>query len=258
MKPKKKQKLKLRLWVVVLFLCISFTGVVYYSNKVITWKLHTEENKKIKEELDTKVKKITPSKEETRYEIDFNSLKEKNEDTVAYIEVKNTNISYVVVRGYDNSYYLNHNFEKEWNVAGWIFGDYHNKFDETDKNLVIYGHETKDGSMFGTLNKVIAEEWYKNKENYEISLVTEQGNYTYQVFSVYSIDPEDYYINTYFQGNEFEDFINTIHNRSIYDFSIDVTSKDKILTLSSCLYEGRQRVVLHAKLKEKRENIDEN
>ena len=247
-----KKKFRLKTWVIVLFFIISLIGVIYYSYKVVMWKIHTDENKRIKEKLDQEII-ITPSKEEVKYEINFKSLKEQNPDTVAYLEVNNTNISYVVVKGNDNSYYLNHNFKKEWNVAGWIFGDYHNKFDETDKNLVIYGHETKDGSMFGTLNKVIEKDWYENKDNHEVTLVTEQGKYIYEVFSVYSIKPEDYYINTIFNDKEFDDFVKTLKKRSIYNFNTDVTKEDKILTLSSCLYEGRQRVVLHAKLVSKKE-----
>ena len=106
--------------------------------------------------------------------------------------------------------------------------------------------------MFGTLNKVITNEWYENKDNYEITLVTPMGKYIYKVFSVYSIKPEEYYINTIFYDDEFNSFINTIKNRSIYNFNVEVNENDKVLTLSSCLYEGRQRVVLHAKLIDKK------
>ena len=71
------------------------------------------------------------------YIIDFSSLKEQNPDTVAYIQANNMNIDYIVVKGENNQYYLNHNFEKKCNVAGWIFGDYHNLFDGTDRNIII-------------------------------------------------------------------------------------------------------------------------
>ena len=159
-----------------------------------------------------------------------------------------------MVKGNDNSYYLKHNFEKKWNVAGWIFGDYHNKFDESDKNLIIYGHNTKDGSMFGTLKNVLNKDWYENEENHKVVLVTEKGTYYYQVFSTYSIKPEDYYINTEFKDNdEFDKFIKKLKSRSIYDYGIEVSGEDKILTLSSCIGDGTKRVVLHAKLIENNE-----
>ena len=188
--------------------------------------------------------------QEVKYNIGFKSLKEQNSDVVAYIKVNGTNIDYVVVRSKDNSYYLKHNFNKEYNIAGWIFSDYHNKFDETDKNIVIFGHNTKDGSMFGTLKNVLDKSWQENKDNLKILLVTEKDQYIYQVFSTYSIKLEDYYINTEFSNDdEFKKYIEEVKSRSNYDYQIEVNEKDKILTLSSCLYDSTRRVVLHAKLK---------
>ena len=103
--------------------------------------------------------------------------------------------------------------------------------------------------MFGTLKSTLNEDWYKNEENHIVVFVTEKGTYYYQVFSTYSIKPEDYYINTVFKtDDEFNDFIKTIKSRSIYDYGIEVSKEDKILTLSSCISDGSKRVVLHAKL----------
>ena len=230
--------------IAIIIIIICLCGVVYSSYKIINWKLSVNENNKIKEIQEKKIK----LEKDDKYNIDFKSLKKENPDTVAYIKVNNTNIDYIVVKGSDNEYYLNHNFNKEYNIAGWIFSDYNNKFDETDKNIVIFGHNMKDGSMFGTLNTILNEDWYKNKENKKVILVTEKNTYNYEVFSVYSIKPEDYYINTVFNNNEFEEFIKTIQSRSVYDFKVDVSNSDKILTLSSCIGDGTKRVVLHAKL----------
>ena len=253
---KVKKRIRLRKWVIVVFMIISLCGVAYSSYKILIWKLSVDENHRIKDDLNEKVQ-IIPVKEEVAssiIKVDFAALKEQNEDTIAYLKVPNTNIEYVVVLGYNNEYYLNFNFNHEWNVAGWIFGDYRNHFDETDRNLIIYGHETKDDSMFGTLRYVINEDWYTNQDNHKITLVTEMGQYTYQVFSTYSIKPEDYYISTSFENDAaFGEFVNVLKNRSIYDYGVEISGSDKILTLSSCLYEGRKRVVLHAKLIEKKE-----
>lgn len=247
---------RLKPWVVITFFIMCLIGIIYSSYRILTWKSHVEENEKIQDVIDEKIVIIRPStengeleSEELEYNIDFESLKEKNPDTVAYIKVNNTNIDYVVVKGKDNSYYLNHNFDKKWNVAGWIFGDYHNKFDDTDKNLVIYGHSIKSGSMFGTLRKVLNKDWYENEDNHLIVLITESGMHYYEVFSTYSIIAEDYYINTSFQNNnEFDGFIKKLKSRSIYNYGIEVNGEDRILTLSSCIGDGKKRVVLHAKL----------
>ena len=243
---------RLRPWVLIIIGVILLSGFIYYSYEVILWYKHVNENQEIQEKLE---EKININIEESKYEIDFKALKEMNPDTVAYLKVNNTNINYVVVKGEDNSYYLNHNFEKKWNIAGWIFGDFRNHFDGTDKNLIIYGHSTKNGSMFDTLTNILKEEWYTNKENHIVTLVTEQGTFEYQVFSTYTVTPEIYYITTSFNDdNTFESFARELKSRSIYDYGVEVTSEDKMLTLSSCVGEGNKRVVLHAKLIKEEEN----
>jgi len=250
-------KKRLKPWVVIAFLIICLTSATYFSYRVITWKLHVEENKKIQNDIKDKIiikqkpnfENQEQNDEKTKYDIDFNALKEQNSDTIAYIKVNNTNIDYIVVKGKDNDYYLKHNFEKKWNTAGWIFADYHNKFDDSDKNIVIYGHSMKNGSMFGTLKKVLNKDWYENESNHEVILVTEKETYYYEVFSTYTIEPEDYYINTSFKNNdEFDNFVRKLKSRSIYDYGVKVTGEDKIITLSSCISDGKKRVVLHAKL----------
>ena len=179
-------------------------------------------------------------------------MKKQNNDTIAYLKVNNTSIDYVVVKTDNNDYYLNHDFNKKSNISGWVFADYHNKFDGTDKNIIIYGHNTQDGSMFGSLKNVLTEVWQKNEDNHKITLVTEKENYIYQVFSTYSIKAEDYYIKTNFNNEEYEEFLNKIKSRSNYDYDVNVNNKDKILTLSSCTRSGINRVVLHAKLIDKK------
>lgn len=222
---------------------ICLIGVVYYSYQIIKWKNSVDDNKKVLDKVEQNIKK-----KDDKEVIDFKKLKEINADTVAYIKVNGTNIDYIVVRGKDNSYYLNHNFEKKYNIAGWIFTDYKNKLDGTDKNLVIFGHNMKDGSMFETLKNVLDKTWSEKKENHIVTLITEDKTYKYQVFSTYSINPESYYINTEFNNNEFSKFINVIKSRTNYDYGVEVNSDDKVLTLSSCIGDGSQRVVLHAKM----------
>ena len=87
-----------------------------------------------------------------------------------------------------------------------------------------------------------------NEDNKYITLVTENETQTYEVFSVYQIEAEDYYIKTKFNTEkEFEKFLQTIKKRSIKDFNVDISKKDTILTLSTCANNNKYRVVLHAK-----------
>ena len=230
---------------IVFILCIGGIGFSLY--KIIEWKKSVDSNNIIKDVLTKHIEINEDDLPHKKYKINFDELKQRNSDTVAYLKVNNTNIDYFVVKTDDNKYYLDHNFDKVWNDAGWIFADYHNKFDETDKNIVIFGHKMKDGSMFGTLKDTLNKSWYENKDNWEIVLVTPQDTYYYRIYSLYTIIPETYYINTEFSDIEFKDFIKTTKERSIYDFKVDIKEDDHILTLSSCLDSYNQkRVVMHA------------
>ena len=245
-----KKKRRIKNWVIVTIFSLCMILFIFSSYKTIMWKLNVDKNNNINKKIIKNNTKIDNNEKNKKYKynVNFDSLKKQNSDTVAYLKVDGTKIDYIVVKGKDNNYYLNHNFNKEYNVAGWIFADYRNKFDGTDKNIVIYGHNTKNGSMFGTLNKVLTEEWQVKKDNLKIVLVTERKEYLYQVFSTYSIRPEDYYINTQFKNNEsYYDFLKKIKSIKNKDYKVDVNPTDKILTLSSCLGNGGERVVLHAK-----------
>ncbi len=234
-KSKKNTIVNLLLIVFIVLLLIS-------SIEIIKWYKENKQNKKIQEKISDD---IIINEEETT--IDFNKLKELNKDTVGWLKVNGTNIEYAVVKTNDNSYYLDHNFENEYNKAGWIFADYKNKLDGTDKNIVIYGHNRRDGSMFGSLSNILKEEWYLNEENRKITFITEKEEAVYEVFSIYQIEAEDYYITTNFGNGEFLEYIQTVKNRSIKDFNVEVSKEDNILTLSTCGNDNDYRVVLHAK-----------
>ena len=220
---------------------ICLVGSIVTLILMLNWNNDVKENNQIQQNLE----KYLETANEDRINIDFEELKKINKDTVGYIEVPNTNIRYVVVKGEDNSYYLNHNFNKEKNVAGWIFMDYKNKADGTDKNLVIYGHETKDGSMFGSLSNLLSEDFIKKKENLIITFVTERGIKKYKIFSIYTIEPEDYYISVDFDDNEFNRFKEKIKKRSLFQLESDLENKN-IITLSTCQNHGAKRLAVHA------------
>ena len=184
------------------------------------------------------------SSESTKTEMQ--KLKEINSDAVAWIKVNGTKIDHSVVKATDNKFYLDHNFYKEYNENGWAFMDYRNSGNFDDKNTVIYAHNTD--VMFASLRNVLNKDWYQNKENRFIKVITEKETLTFEVFSSYTTKVEDYYIRTQFTDNEFKQFVKTIKMRSIFNYEVEVNEKDSILTLSTCnrgLKNGR--TVLHAK-----------
>jgi len=197
------------------------------------------------EELITEInKEYNPSTKDKI--LDLSYLKKINKDTVGYIIVKNTNISYPFVQAKDNSYYLNHSFDKTYSNAGWLFMDYKNN-NFNDQNTIIYAHARIDGTMFGTLKNTIKKNWYKNKDNHIITIILNDKTIHYKVFSSYTIETEDYYITTNFDNeNDYSLFLKTIQKRSVYNYNVNLNVNDKILTLSSC-YSNSKKIVVHAK-----------
>lgn len=180
--------------------------------------------------------------------VDLDNLISQNSDTIAWIKVDGTDISYPVVQTTDNDYYLNHSFNGKYNSSGWIFADYRNDINNFNKNTIIYGHNRLNNTMFATLNTVLSEEWFDNRD-WCIQFSTLTHNTLWQIFSVYKIPSETYYITTDFEDElEYMQFLETILDRSYYDFETNLNFNDKILTLSTCTNVNNGRLVVHAKL----------
>lgn len=251
---------KILLFIRIICIIVIIVCLVY----IIRWYMENKKNADMLNEItensvkDTMVIQLPPSvtedgkKEEPVkiqvYELDFDKLFGVNKNTVGWITVPGTSINYPVAQAQDNSFYLNHSFDKSKNTAGWIFADYRNKFDGTDKNIIIYGHNRVDSSMFATLKNTQKANWYNNSNNKYISFVTPSGTQVYETFSVYTIQMESYYLQTEFNSDiEYLNFLNTLKSRSVHDFGTKLSADDKIITLSTCDSTGKSRVILHAK-----------
>lgn len=180
--------------------------------------------------------------------VNFNELLNKNPDTVGWIKVEGTKVNYPVVQSNDNDYYLSHAFNKKRNTGGWIFADYRVDFVDFEKNTIIYGHNMNNKTMFGSLKSMLNSSYLNNSDNHYIKISTPTSNSVWRVFSIYTIAPEVYYLKTNFKTEPFKNFINTLKNRSIHDFGIEVTADDKIITLSTCNSNGTKRLAIHAKM----------
>ena len=237
--------------IVVLLITIICLGIMIYSGyNIFVWWQENQKNKelmgKIEQEVNIYENKNVNDIE--KYNIDFKELKNTNSDIVGWLKVWGTEVEFPVVKTDNNEFYLTHSLDKSYNTSGWIFADCNNKLDGTDKNIVIYGHNRRDDSMFGTLKNILNKEWYENKNNLFIPFIKENKSDIYEVFSVYKIEKENYYITTDFENDlEFKKYIDTIKSRSVKDFNIDVSTKDELLTLSTCANNNKYRVVLHAK-----------
>ena len=267
MKKKKRNKLGLIFLIIVSSLLLSTLTISLFN--IFLWNKDNKANennlKDIEENTEIKIVKDNdntefinkPLDENDDYwyystfdliDVDLKKLKEKNNDTVGWLNVNNTNINYPFVKSSDNDYYLHHSFDKSYNNAGWVFLDYRNNKNLTDKNNIIYGHHRVNNTMFTSLLNTLNQSWYTNKDNHIIRISLENENSLWQIISVYKIPTESYYITTKFNDdNEFITFLDTISKRSIYNFNYNVNKEDIILTLSTC-YDDNTRVVVHAKL----------
>lgn len=181
--------------------------------------------------------------------VDFGELLSKNSDTVGWIKVNNTNVNYPVVQTNDNAYYLKHDFNKKSNRSGWVYADYRDDFKYFGNNSIIYAHNTRTDTMFSTLTWCLKDSWYTNVDNHYIKVSTPTSNTVWKIFSIYMIKTEVYYLKTYFETEEeHQKFVDTIKGRSIYNFNEDISTEDKILTLSTCNNDGTKRIVIHAKM----------
>jgi len=269
-KKRKRKKKKNTTWIFVILCSIFISIIVFCLIKIFIWGKDNKDTSKVINDItnavnvtlrddddNTELVNDTNEEETSDYwyyikfpliDVDITELKEKNSDTVGWINVNNTNINYPFVQTKDNSYYLNHSFDKKYNEAGWVFLDYRNNNDLNNKNTILYAHSRLDKTMFGSLSKVLKSSWYNNKDNHIIRLSTDTENTLWQIFSVYKIPEESYYITTNFNNNEeYNKFLNTIKQRSIHNFNTNLDTNDKILTLSTC-YSDTERTVVHAKL----------
>lgn len=124
--------------------------------------------------------------------------------------------------------------------------DYRNN-NTNNKNTIIYAHGRTDKTMFGTLRKVLNNDWLNNTDNFVIKISTETENSLWQIFSVYHIPTTSDYLKRDFNDDkEYQNLLDMIKNRSSHNFNTNVTSTDNILTLSTCY--NNEKMVVHAKL----------
>ena len=207
--------------------------------------------KPTKEKIDVTISKDDPYWELSKIpliSVDLSASIAKNPDVVGWIQVPGTNINYPYVQTNNNEYYLNHSLNRTINSAGWVFLDMNNSAKLTDQNQVLYAHGRYDGSMFGSLNNILSKEWQEKTENHIVKISTLTDNSIWQVFSVYRIPVTSDYLTTNFENeSDFDNFLQKISTRSVYDFQTTAHASNKIITLSTCIGTN-ERVVLHAKL----------
>lgn len=229
---------------------INFIVIIIFllsAYKLIEKHISNKKANEVYSELQEIKENLTENNEESLEE-EVLDLSYINEDYRGWITIENTNINYPILQGEDNDYYLSRDINKEYLKSGSIFLDYrNNNFD--DKNTVIYGHSMRNGTMFGQL-KYFKESGALDENKYIYILSPEGKTLKYEIFSVYTSDINDNYIETSFNSDEeYKEFLDKICEKSLFPVNIDISTEDKILTLSTCSYEYENaRTVIHGKL----------
>lgn len=180
-------------------------------------------------------KNNTDSNTENSSTVNTIDLSSVSKDFVCWINIENTNIDYPVVQGNDNSYYLHRDIYGNYLYAGTVFLDYRDDYNNS-KNLIIYGHNMKNTTMFSQLEKFKEESFFKS--NPTITLTDKNGEKNYEVFAVLLVKKDyAYTIPNFNNDDEYNKFLNKIVDDSIFSTQNKPTSSDRILTLSTCSYE---------------------
>lgn len=233
--------------------------IYYISGYIKARNIYKDIDNNVRETSDATVEYVDDESKEYNFEIgntiDFESLKEINEDTVGWISIPSVGIEYPVVKGTDNDYYLKHGHNKVEMWAGAIFMNYNCSSDWSDTHTIVYGHHMQDGSMFSKLLKYDEESFYQKHdgENY-IYIYTEENIRVYEIFAI--VDAESAAAPIPFSLNipgrySMSEFSEAIRDAALYDTGFETLSDDdKVITLMTCQTNSQSNVrhLVHGKL----------
>ena len=179
--------------------------------------------------------------------IDHAALKKAQPNYKGWLYVPCLEISYPVVQGPDNDYYLHHTFEETENVAGCIFIDHECNADLSSYNTFIYGHNMKNGSMFGSLRKLITNSKPIQDDPY-IYFYTEDGVYAYRTYSFHRVPPKSGYFAYVKDHQQYSEYVDMALSDRMVDMDTSVDKQKNSIILSTCNGSGesKQRFVIHA------------
>jgi len=245
------KKVNKKITLLIYFVLVSLIIIsIIYIVREFYWKKEAVEETKIVDTIEVDESKVT--KESTKRMIQVKSLQQENSDVVGFLEIENTNISYPVVQGNDNEYYMTHNYKKEKSKNGAIFLDKDYDWNIPSNNYLIYGHNLNNGTMFQELLKYANESYYKEHPTISFTTADEEG--VYDIISIFRSKvyyTSDNVFKYYFFINpktkeEYNDYIKNIKEISLYNIEQTSDYGAQLITLSTCSYhvkDGRFVIV---------------
>lgn len=237
---KNKNSRKLVSIIFIIFITLIIT-IIFLYNK----------NNNILNNIVIDTTKIANNRTERMLQVE--ELKKENEDVVGWLQIEDSNINFPVLQGSDNEYYITHNYKKEKSKDGAIFLDKDYNWDIPSSNLLIYGHNNKNGNMFQELLNYKEESYYLKHPIIKFTTINEDSNYEIiSVFlsRVYYKNEKDVFRYYYFinanNEEEYNNYVSESKKASLYDTGKTAKYGDQLLTLSTCEYsqeDGRFVVI---------------
>ena len=222
-------------------LVLLLAGLVY----LIVYFVQKKENHQVYDDIQKEnevsevPKEPVEEKEPVVIPIDFASLKEKNPDIYAWIDIEDTNIHYPIVQSAtDDTYYLEHTIEGVKGYPGSIYTEMANAKDFSDFNTLIYGHDMKDGTMFKHLHKFEDPEFFQSHET--VTIYTETEIKTYRIFAAIVYDNRHILNSFCFDDAESRKaFIQSLYDarsmKNQFREGMTIDENSRLITMSTCI-----------------------
>lgn len=241
-----KKREKRRKWTIVFcsvlaIACFGYYGIYYYFMDRTTetyekWSELKQTNSGAATVQVSDVEENATKKILEEYEVLYN----KNKSLIGWVKIDDTEINYPVMQTVNNTYYLDHNIEQEYDKNGSIFMDKDCDVLKPSTNLIIYGHHMKSGKMFGDLDKYSSKSYYEAHPTIQFDTIYEKG--TYEIMYVFrsKVYNEDEIVFKYYQfieansAEEFYSYMEEMSELSLYDTGVTASYGDRLLTLSTC------------------------
>ena len=243
-KQEKRRKLIVVLASLVAVGCFAYFGVYYFFSartsmsyealaelKENSYRYQPLENAVVVHKTDNELPDILP---------EYQALYQKNKKLIGWLKIDDTIIDYPVMQTSNNEYYLDHNFNQEYDKNGSIFLDSAGSIYPRSTNLILYGHHMKSGKMFGQLQKYAKESYYEGHRTIQFDTIYEKG--TYEVMYVFrsQVFNENDMVFKYYQfinansQMEFDSYMKEMEKMSLYATGVTASYGDSLLTLSTC------------------------
>ncbi len=244
-RQEKKRKIAVALLSLLATACLAYVFFYYYQyerNSVDYDNLAQLKEKDTEKATDSgyQITIVNENKELPPILAKYETLYNKNKKLIGWLKIADTNIDYPVMQTSNNEYYLDHNFDQEYDKNGSLFLDKDCNAAFPNTNMIIYGHHMKSGKMFGNLNYYAKESYYKEHPRIQFDTIYEEGLYDIMYVFRSRIYNENEVVFKYYQffdvnsADEFYSAMDEMARMSLYDTGVTAEYGDKLITLSTC------------------------